>query len=452
MRRKSRGLDSWWAVFAVFASTYALTAHWYGINNIDSIATAWPAWVFAHSGSFHLEDHVLPDVAWFIQSADGHTVSNRMAGVVLIGVPAQLLMLPLDVHPLTPSVLTAVLVTAAAVANLWLLVRRSTGDRCLAWAAALAVGLGTGLWPNASAELWTHGPAALWLSAAMLALQRERWWIAGVGLGAAVWTRPHLALVAAAVGLLLSARRRSLRPALVIGAVTGGSLFALVLWNAWLYGRATIGGGYSGRVAAATEVSTAAASDLLESAAGSLFSPLHGALVYSPVLVLMLLALLVGRRAISDWAGAAACGGALYQVAQWQVNGFTGGAGFYSYRLPLECIVLCTPAAVQAYTSWRSSTPKVAPWARTLAGLGVGLHAVGVFWYRPLGPRGQMPDPWRTWEPVYAVQERGALGTVVAVILLALVVVLARTRWNALTDGLRRARARTRALSAAAPS
>ena len=80
--------STWLATFVLCGLIYASTAHWYGITNIDTVAAAWPGWELVHHGTLFLEsDPSLPAIPWF-QPHHGHVVSDRLPGVIFIGVPA----------------------------------------------------------------------------------------------------------------------------------------------------------------------------------------------------------------------------------------------------------------------------------------------------------------------------------------------------------------------------
>lgn len=406
---------AWVTTFTTLLACYLLTAHWYGVQSIDSIAAAWPGWQLAHHGNVWLE-HVgnLPSLPWFSE-VHGHLVSNRTPGVILIAVPLQLLLMPLtSAGPLYVATFTAVAVTAAAVANLALLATRLGAAPRWALSAALLAGLGTGLWGNASGELWPHGPDALWLSLAALALSRDRLWLAGTALGGALLTRPHFALVAAALGLTLLVRRRSLRPALQVAVPAGVALSLLVLWNGVVFNSFGITGGYAEHLDHAERLTWM---DTATHVAGSLVSPLRGVLVFSPFVIPVAVVLWRQRRALPDWTVGLAVGALVYQCAQWRLTSFEGGTGFYGYRYFLEPLVLLFPAAVAAVLADRRYLGGV---FRVLAGFSVAVTTVGAFFYRPtVGSHG--PSPWRTWGTASAVLDRGPVSAVLAVTTLLVV-------------------------------
>jgi hypothetical protein len=426
----------WLSMFCLIALAYALTAHWFSIVNIDTIGAAWPAWNLVHHHTLFLDDtQSLPQIPWFFET-HGHLVSNRMAGVVLIGVPAQLLLAPINPSPLTPAILTAVVVTALAMANLCLLLMRAQVATALAMGAAVGVALGTGFWTTAGAELWTHGPDALWLSLGMLSLQRNRLWLAGVWLSPMIWTRPHLAVAVAAIGIVIALSRRRLAPLVALGVPACASLVALQLWNRSVFGAYTLAGGvYEGQQGSAISTTGSSLRATATSAAGSLISPLNGLFVFSPFIALAAIATVRGFRKSPDWVRGCALGGVLYQAVQWRLNSFTGGTGLYSYRLPLEMILLAAPLGVIGWRDWAGNRRQLAVPMRALVGFSIGIHLVGAYWYRPLGPHGQDFDPWRVWEPWSAAQSRGswaAAGAVAAVLATTLLAVTRLEHWQRL--------------------
>lgn len=425
----SSGRRLWWTVFGLLVLVYSATAHWYGVAVNDSIGTAWASWQIVHGGSLSFPpDAVVPAESWF-QEVDGRYVSNRMPGIILMAVPAQFVLAPLGVHPLTPAVVTAVLTAALAMANMALLFSRLTGRPRLALAAAVALALGTGFWTNASAELWPHGPDALWLSLALLALSNGRLWWAGAALAPAIATRPHLAVVAAAIGVVVATRERQWRPLLAIGLPSSAGVVGLLAWNAALFGRWTVSGGYGWSVDRLTDTSPGWQEWVLDSAAGTFVSPLRGLFVMSPWLVVAAIALARGIPRAPAWVHGCALGALAYQVLQWRIGNFAGGSGFYSYRYVLEALVLCSPAALLGYLRWREDRPAVAVVTRALVGLSIGMHLVGAYWYQPLKP-GTDPDPprWTTSGYLDAALSRGTGLAVVALAVTCSVAALAVVR------------------------
>jgi hypothetical protein len=421
-RGTSSGRAVWITTFLICTSNYALTAHWFGINNVDSLAAAYPGWHFVHHGSFFLDSGSIPDNQWFVSSGT-HVVSNRMAGVILVGVPMQFLLKPLGAGYVEPAVVTAILVTATAMATLALVLYRVGGHGRMAMSCALALAFGTGFWPNASAELWPHGPDAMWLSLALLAIQSDRQWWAGLALAPAIMTRPHLALVAATIGCSHAWGKRQLLPMLRIAVPCVAGVGVLLAWNRAMFEKPSVGGAYSNALPSVASTSVSGLESTLTSAAGSLFSPLCGLLVLSPFVALGMVAALQACRDAPSWEVGAALGGCLYMVAQWRINGFTGGAGFFSYRLTLELLVLGAPLAYRGYLDLRLRRP-IASVARSLVGVSVAAHVIGVYWWKPsLGPE-QILDPWRTWAPGETAASHGEVGLALAALIASGVIAL----------------------------
>lgn len=407
----------WWTIVLLMLAVFLRTAHWTYLEVNDATAAAWPAWALVHHGTIRLEGVTgLPDIAWF-QEVNGHLVSDRMPGVILIGVPAQFVLAWTDVRPIIPAVLTAAVVSALAVGTVAVVLRRAGVSRRFAMTGALVLALGTGLWTTASTELLTHGPDALWLSLFMLALTRHRYLLAGAAIAPALLTRPHLALVAATVGLWLGWRERSPRPLISIGVPSVAAVGLLVAWNAWVFGSANLDGGYGGRLASATSTDVSTAHHFAVTLAGSLVSPSRGLLLYSPVVLVAIVALYRGWRQVPHWARACLMGGVLYQAAQTRVNGFSGGYSFYSNRLVVEMLVLATPAACLAYVHVAQRSPGFRRVARTLAATSIALHMVGALLYVSDATYGTDLPLWTTWVPWEAATSGGGATLLISVVL-----------------------------------
>lgn len=421
-RMHSTERATWLTVFVALLYLYLVTGHWTAVHVNDAIAANWPAWTFVHHGTFFL-DHIkhLPRELWFVHSG-GHLVSNRMAGVIFIGVPAQAVFALFAHSPNVAGGVTAAVVTAAAVATLAVVLRRVCNSE-LALAAALCVGAGTAFWTAASSELWTHGPDALWLSLSLLALTRDRYLLCGLALVPALMTRPHLAVVAATLGLLLSWRKRAVRPAIAIGVPSITAMALLVAWNTYYYGSPSIGGGYAGREDALTGQG-AGNWAFVRDIAGTMGSPLRGLLLYTPVAVVGCLCLVLGWRRAPDWARAALLGGVLYEAVQLRLNRYSGGTGFYSNRLIVELLLLAAPLVVLGYQEWRNGGRHRVTLTRALVMASVGIHAVGA-----LFPNSYLlhPQYWTTWGPVAAV--RYETGPAIAIIVATVIVGAIVTVW-----------------------
>lgn len=349
------------------------------------IATTGQPWLDGVSADqlpdWHQVDGVESGALWTTVNPDnGSRVVARSPGVVLAAVPAYAVAGWLDDSaPLSdvPGSLTAALLAALASTLLLATLRRLTSPpTALACAAAFAVA--TPVWSVAGNDLWPHSVGILGVAGMAWAAARDRWWLVGIFGGIALTGRLHLALVVAVVGIGVALARR--RPSIAL-RVAGGSLPLVGLsswWGHWLYGSWSPTTGY----AASTLGAWPATRSWLERAVdltGVLLSPGVGVLVWTPCLLLLLPHLPGAWRQAPDWVRALAAGGTLYLLAQVYLNPFSGGSGFWGYRLPLETLVGCMPLCALA-------AARLGPTARTvaaaLAGAQVGVVGIGVVFGR----------------------------------------------------------------------
>lgn len=409
-----RDSAAWVRAVVAILPVYLVTAHWNEGQVSDCVAAIWPAWNLAHHGTFYLEHATgMPDLPWFTVSG-GHVVSGRMMGVLLIGVPFAYLTSLTSLSPEATGALTAAVVTTLALANIHVLLRTLVGRFALPATAVLA--FGTTLWTTAGAELWTHGPDALWLSAGMLAASRHRYWLAGLAMAPAVMTRPHLAVVAAALGTSLALSERRLRPLWQVGVPTAAGLGGLVLWNAWYFGSAMLGARtYDGRLGKLTAAPTGgAAAQWAGNAVGAFVSPACGVLLYSPVLLVLLVSAPAGWRAAPAWVRGAAVGGMLYEAVQLRLNGYTGGGGFYGNRLVVEMLVLVAPLlAVGLGTRWGAAGRG---YRRSIAVLSVASLAMRAFGALSYGYWWGTSSSALVWYPAVVARALGILALPVAAV------------------------------------
>jgi hypothetical protein len=101
--------------------------------------------------------------------------------------------------------------------------------------------------------------------------------------------------------------------------------------------------------------------------AGFLVAPDRGFLVWTPLALLLLPAVIRHWRSSPLWARWLALAGLFYTAVQLELNGFSGGDAFYGDRLGLELLVCITPV----YALSLGSTGKV---ARVLAPFVAGLQ------------------------------------------------------------------------------
>lgn len=340
------------AVLLLFLLTAARTS-----IHIDTHAAAVEAWHLAATGSPWLEGDLSAEMQknpFIGEAPNGHVVGLRMAGPVLVALPFYAL-LNRDPAPeafsYLPASLAAATATAVAVLLMYLAVRRLVGGRT-ALMAALAFAFATPTWTVSANMLWTHSLTQLALAGAAYALARDRLWLAGAFFGVAVLGRPHLAVVAAVVGVGLAFVARRSRPMFAVGVPAAVGMAALISWNRWMFGTWSVGGGYVGKERALAAGPTPTGERLpgyLENVAGFLVSPDRGLLVWTPVLLVLVPALVRGWTALPLWTRLLLVGGVAYSLVQLRINVFHGGDHFYGYRLPLELVTASVPALVLAF-------------------------------------------------------------------------------------------------------
>lgn len=333
-----------------FSALYLATANYTKPQSVDTVATYTPAWHFVRFGNLHL-DAFAGSNPWIVP-VDGHWFSNRFPGAIFADVP--MYWLSGGVMASWPAAVTSALVSAGIVVALYLLLKRLV-EPTVALLVAVAAGLGTSLWSVTADASWSSGPAILCLMLALLAASRDRFLLAGLALGAGVLARPYLALAALGIGLVESWIRRDIRCSIRIGLGSVPGVALLLAYNRLIFGHFTIAGGYAsyatdfrgtaGRATASGAGLIGGAKTLLTAIAGSLVSPQRGLILFSPIVLVLVLVL--WRRSIwrdaPSWARAAAVAGLLSLLGQLWINGFTGGAYYYGYRLPLIALACALP-------------------------------------------------------------------------------------------------------------
>ena len=409
-------LDACWIVI-ILTFLYIVTATYSRAQNADVLAAAIPAWNLATEGSPHL-DAWAADTKWVGQVGE-HVVSNRFPGPILVGAAFYLLLggptsgdlsWPAAVYPAT---FAAAMTTAVAMALLFLALRRLT-TRPVALAATAVVGLATCTWSISADGLWTHGPAQMALALALLGASRDRWFLSGAGWGLSVLTRPHLGVGGAVMALWVGISRRRWRP--VLGTAVGGlaGVVALLAYNRWTFGTWTVLGGYE---ASGFEHGGVGAPAFVVNVIGTLLSTERGILIVSPFLLALLPGLPAGWRAAPDWVRGAAVGGVVYLLVQLGLNRFSGGEGFYGYRLPLETLTLAAPLLLLSFTHWTAKTLGRLRIFAVLLGVSVATQALGAILWRQ---RSGAWNPWTTYRPLDVIAERpwASMAIIVVVTLL----------------------------------
>ena len=364
-------------VFVPLALIYIATAS-YGLGyHIDPFTSAVTGWHIGMTGSVLLPDYEeaaepeqFGNIAWIVESPRG-PVSQYPPGAAALSAPLYRIWnqplspaviggfnnpdaepIPLGFPSLTPATLAAALASAAAMGFLAATIPLVGGSRYQAVITGYVGGLATTMWAVASDALWQHGPASMWIALAILLVARSHLEWAGLTFGAAILTRPHLALIAAALGLFLVVSRRSIVPALKIGAGSVLGLGGLLWYNFWIWGSPSITGGYGdGFVANALSTDFGA---YVVNIFGALTDPFHGLLPYSPFLLILIPGLREAWRNSPDWAKGAGIGGIVYLLVQLKANRFSGGEGFVGYRYPLEALTAAAVVLFISYQQWVS--------------------------------------------------------------------------------------------------
>lgn len=422
----------WW--FLVPTCVYLATAA-YAVINGDVLTSNLGSWQLATHGRPYLDQFTYPPLddhpgraIWVVLDADGREIIGRSAGPVLLAVPAYWLHAHLgggDTFSLVPGAVTAAITTGLAVA----LFHSTARTRLSARDAALATSVlafATPVWTVAANGVWPHTVTVAAIAGMGWAASRERWWLVGLFAGISVLGRFQTAVVAAVLGLLLAALRRDPRLALRVGLPASLLLAVDVLWTRWMYGFWNPLGYYNpDDLAKWRPDGPVDVVNLL----GLLVSPDRGILVWTPVIVLLVPAVVRSWRTLPDWSRALAVAGAVFALAESTQVIFPGGDSVYGYRMALEPLLCAAPAlAFSAPRMGRTARWLLSP-VLVVQALAIAAGAVNDDLGLPLA------EVWTHNSFVEAVTVRPAVAVGVVVVAAALSV-LARRIW--LDPGLRR--------------
>lgn len=282
-----------------------------------------------------LDDNVIREV-WIVETADGREAVGRAPGVIAVVVPAYWVLRP-DTISAVPGGLTAALLTAGTVTLLFMTLRPRIGVRH-ALLAAVLFGVTTPMWSIAANGVWPHTLTTLAIMGTAWAADRGRWWLVGLCGGLMLWGRLHASVMAAIVGLGLAWWRRRPSIALEVGTASVGLLALMSVWTHWMYGRWNPSAGYR-----SGDFTDRAGVDLVN-LAGFFVSPDRGLFVWTPLVALLLPALVRGWRDLPDWSRTLVVAGSVYLLVQGVLVRFSGGDQFYGYRTSLELLACATPA------------------------------------------------------------------------------------------------------------
>ena len=274
--------------------------------------------------------------------------------------------------PLAPylvAALTASLLTAAAVALTFLMLRRLVSLSAALW-TAVGLGLGTGYWPIASQSLWQHGPVIFGLSLCLFAwvrptalLRPRHLWLGGLGLAMAGAARPVVSVVVAILLLWIGRRvgvRRALPAAVPVALLAGASIYGNVHWFGDILGALPV-------IESVHQQYHAVSGPLGEqpwtAALGLLISPSRGLLVYSPLVLVALFGVFGTAKNASvglPWLFLAF----FAQFGVYSVYAVWWGGHTYGPRYLVDVLPLLAPAAALGVARLQTSR-----WLSTLAGL-----------------------------------------------------------------------------------
>lgn len=365
-------------LFILTFSIYALTAS-RSTTSIDVYDTALASWKIAETGDPWLEGFDLESldkdtdlISRFISTADnGHLVVDRSPGPVAAGILAYSLA-QVDEFTLWPQAILAALLTALGVLLLfWALLGHLPITTSLV--SALVFAFGTPVWSVAADGMWPHTLTVLGLCGMAWAASRKKWVLVGLLGGVALWGRVHAAMIVAILGLGAAWTHRRPSVAVRAGLASAAFMGAASIWTHWMYGRWSPTGGYnSGDVLSRVRSGDSQGpAGLLANELGMWVAPDRGILVWTPLFLLLLPALIRSWRGLPDWTRWMFVGGLAYTIAQAWYSPFHGGDAFFGYRLGLEFLACATPALACSHTS-------VGTRARLLTGPVVGLQ-VAVF-------------------------------------------------------------------------
>ncbi len=418
MERDDRGRWGWRApavLFVVAFAIYALTITHSQIS-FDVYGANYTTWRLVSTGSPWIEGVHIPALAGhtmqgvaIVQTANGHTAFGRFPGVVVAGIPAYALAHAAHMT-IIPGGLSAAFITAGSVTLMFAALRRHLELRS-ALLAACVFGFATPVWSVAANGVWPHTITLLGIAGMAWASTTGRWWWVGIFGGVALWGRLHAALIVAVLGLAVSWRRRDLGILLRVGTASGAFVLLMSVWTRWMYGTWNPMGAYnsSGVLQGTHQYSFDVVNQL-----GMWVAPDRGILVWTPVVLLLLPALVRSWRDLPDWSRSLLWGGVVYTVVECAINTFTGGDLFYGYRYGLEFLACATPALALA-------APRMGTLAGRLVGpvLGVQLLAIAV---GSINDSVFLPerDVWRNNTFVHFINDAGAPGWALVLVFAAL--------------------------------
>jgi alpha-1,2-mannosyltransferase len=327
---------------------FALTAARHYLS-FDIWTANYASWQLGTRGTTYLDGVSIPEMdhsplrwVWIQDAPNGHTVITRAPIVVIAGVPAYFLTQP-DTMTVAPAALTAAALTALAVVLMYRAVCSFLQPRH-AMAAAIVFAFTTPVWSVAANGLWPQTITVLGIAVVAWAAASERYWVMGFGGVLLLWARPHAALIVAILALTLAWKARRVGIAVRAGLPGLASLPLLCLWTHWIYGSWSPFPLFGAGAFASVHQSMLSLPDQ----AGMWIAPDRGILVYTPLMLVLLPALLRTWSQLPTWATALLVSGLAYTVLQSALGSFVGGDPIYGYRYGMEFLACATPAFAAA--------------------------------------------------------------------------------------------------------
>ena len=415
----------WFAATTPMLFLYLLTVR---VNpqamGIDTASVTPSAWQLAHHGTPRLPTDG-NFYSWFMMpSGSGHVVSNREPGLIGLAAIFYRLFPWTSIDNVAPASIAAAVVTSAGIGTLALLFRRLVRPRT-ALLAALVAGTATSSWAVSGTSLWPHSADELYLAMAMLFVSSAQHARAGLAFALAILTRPPIAVAAAISAVWTSWVGRSIRPALVIGAITACAVLGYLAYSAKFWGGGlqsqytalagtnlngtTVGSGdFVGNL---FDVGPRAFVGFGVNILGTLVSPGRGVLVYSPFLIVLIPGVRSAWRVAPAWVRSSAVSGVAYMAVQLKANYFAGGGNFWGYRYPIASLVLCAPLLVLAWQVYASCSARRRAWFASLTVAAIASQALGAMCFGD----NFYPSNWAPHNVYWALHGRPVLAGVICV-------------------------------------
>jgi hypothetical protein len=299
----------------------------------------------------------------------------------------------------------AATIIAALSAPLLLFLLKSITSDAWAWCLTLLYALGTETWSISSQALWQHGPGELAIIGALLGL--GYWWKRRTS-AAALW----ICGACAACGLIFRQTNILMLPALLVALLLAKASVRehVRLWALPLLGGAIIASYnlYVLRHISGGHTPKGLNGDWLDGFAGILFSPGRGLLIYTPVAIFAVCALLPSARAARAKCAPLLAACLVFVVldtiviAKWRIwwGGYCWGPRLLTELAPPLIVLMAIGASAIDRPLFGQPWPRRA--FAVLALYSISIQAIGAFFY-PKGrwdtrPQNVNVAPARLWD------------------------------------------------------